>query len=93
MLGPEPDGPSRSSRKNAAPADGPTSVPRPPMTLKITTSPDTRKKTKSGAANQFWIASSTPARPANSRESSAATILSGWALIADGAGPRLVSWM
>src|SRR5262249_39136238 len=34
---------SRSSRKKAAPTIGPTSVPMPAMTLKITVSPDTRK--------------------------------------------------
>ena len=34
---------SRSSRKKAAPKIGPTSVPMPPMTLKITASPEIRK--------------------------------------------------
>ena len=67
--------PSRRSRKKAAPANGPTSVPIPPITLKITTSPDTTKKTKSGAANLFWMAYSTPASPAKSPDSMTATIL------------------
>ncbi len=50
-------------------------MPTPPMTLKITTSPEIRKKTKSGAANLFWMAYSTPASPAKRPDSITATIL------------------